>query len=651
MIRLWVISALVILLAITTGTSRNYIVDDDGFADSESIGGAVRAASDGDIIYIKPGVYSEEVLVDKTLTIKPLLGERGECVLRADGKSVGIKVAANGCTLEGLTITGYSEAGILLTSSGNSVKGNTLRENRAGVIIEGGESNRIENNRVEKSTGGIVLYRGARSNSVAGNEIIRCNYSIIAKEAYHNIIERNNITTAGEGLHLINATDTQATMNSILDALSGIVIEGSSRITLSGCVLNDTGTAIALGATSSSTAIDNVISSANDGIVLVGASSCLLERNSIEKVTTGLMIVDSFNNTIRDNGIRDAELGLFVDGSTREAYSNSISDTNLIDGMPVVYVFNQSNARITDREAAHMTVAYCDRCDISRNMVAHDALFLYGITNSTVEGNTLRGSYGGIRLIDSTNNSLKNNTATGTKYTGIFLRGTAYNLVQNNSLNENGDNGLALILSYRNSIEGNFILNNTEYGIRSNYSGENEITGNTISGNKKAGIWFDNNNKSIICGNNITNNVMGILMTNSYENRIYHNNLIDNGEQASDEFGNFWDMGPEEGGNYWSDHRCTGRPCTGFAKLISANAIDRYPFGEVSGWTLPREVPGNITATNVSSANVSTESIPSTRSLAYAVSNRTGTSYRSGLALLEAAQRLRGEATESTGTP
>ncbi|WP_369424770.1 NosD domain-containing protein [Methanothrix sp.] len=643
MIRLWVISALVILLAISTCTSRNYIVDDNGFADSESIGGAVKAASNGDIIYVKPGVYSEEVLVDKKLTIKPLLGERGECVLKADGKSVGIKITADGCTVEGLTITGYSEVGILLTSTGNTVKGNTFHENRAGVIIEGGETNRIENNRVEASTGGIVLYRGARGNSVIGNEISLCNYSIIAKEAYQNNIERNNMSSAGEGLHLINATDTQATMNRITDALSGIVIEGSSRITLSGCVVNNTGTAIALGATSISSAINNTISSSNDGIVLIGASSCLLERNSIENVTTGLMVVDSFNNTIRDNEIRDAELGLFVDGSTREAYSNSISDTNLIDGMPVVYVFNQRNARISDHEAAHMTVAYCDRCNISQNRIAHDAMFLYGITNSTIEGNTLTGSYGGIRLIDSTNNTLKNNTAVATKYTGMFLRSTAYNLVQNNSLNENGNNGLALILSYRNSIAGNLLMNNTEYGIRSNYSEENEITGNTITGNRKAGVWFDNSNRSSIYGNNISNNLIGILMTNSYENRIYHNNIIDNEEQASDDFGNSWDMGLEEGGNYWSDHRCTGRPCTGFAKLISSTAIDRYPFGELNGWTLPREVPGNISAQNASATNASVESMPSTRSLAYAVSNRTGTSYRSGLALLEAAQRLRGE--------
>jgi len=60
-----------------------------------------------------------------------------------------------------------------------------------------------------------------------------------------------------------------------------------------------------------------------------------------------------------------------------------------------------------------------------------------------------------------------------------------------------------------------------------------------------------------ISKNIITENHYGILLTNSSDSLIYHNNFLDNTIQAySDEAGysNFWDNGYPDGGNYWSDY-------------------------------------------------------------------------------------------------
>jgi hypothetical protein len=46
----------------------------------------------------------------------------------------------------------------------------------------------------------------------------------------------------------------------------------------------------------------------------------------------------------------------------------------------------------------------------------------------------------------------------------------------------------------------------------------------------------------------------GIYLKSSNNNRIYHNNFINNSPQARDDGSNYWDDGYPSGGNYWSDY-------------------------------------------------------------------------------------------------
>jgi pectin methylesterase-like acyl-CoA thioesterase len=85
--------ALIISLMPIDG-ARTYIVDDDGFANYKTFQDAINAANNGDTIYIKPGTYSEEVLLNKSLSIMPLTGEKDPIVLIGDGKRSGITITA-----------------------------------------------------------------------------------------------------------------------------------------------------------------------------------------------------------------------------------------------------------------------------------------------------------------------------------------------------------------------------------------------------------------------------------------------------------------------------------------------------------------------------------------------------------------------------
>lgn len=69
-------------------------------------------------------------------------------------------------------------------------------------------------------------------------------------------------------------------------------------------------------------------------------------------------------------------------------------------------------------------------------------------------------------------------------------------------------------------------------------------------------MLLSGSHNNIICGNTIQRNYGGgIIMSNSNENLIYHNNFILNQPQVAGNIGiNTWDQGYPSGGNYWSNY-------------------------------------------------------------------------------------------------
>jgi hypothetical protein len=93
------------------------------------------------------------------------------------------------------------------------------------------------------------------------------------------------------------------------------------------------------------------------------------------------------------------------------------------------------------------------------------------------------------------------------------------------------------------------------------------------------------------------------LCEGSNDNVIYHNNFMDNNNHASD-YGsnNSWDNGPIDGGNYWSDHACSGNPSDGSQPYTisgGADAVDQYPFESMNGWlTITTPQKGDLNGDN-----------------------------------------------------
>jgi parallel beta-helix repeat protein len=169
-------------------------------------------------------------------------------------------------------------------------------------------------------------------------------------------------------------------------------------------------------------------------------------------------------------------------------------------------------------------------------------------------------------------------------------------------------------------LSGNNVTANTDYGVYLESSSNNTLSGNTVTANGYDGIYLasscDNNTLS---GNNVTaNSGDGFDLYGSSGNRIFHNDFLNNGQQAfAFNSTNTWDDGYPSGGNYWSDYRTSYPNAAEFdssgiwntSYVIDVNNTDRYPLmgpfhafgvGTWGGVAYSVDTVSNSTITNLS---------------------------------------------------
>ena len=198
----------------------------------------------------------------------------------------------------------------------------------------------------------------------------------------------------------------------------------------------------------------------------------------------------------------------------------------------------------------------------------------------------------GIRVTDSVNNNLSNNIFLNNHFGNIDLGDSKENIIANNSII---DNNISMTLFYPGG------------GITLGGSNDNIVINNDVLGmivDKLVTVGLEvvqSSNNNIIANNTIANYYQGIGVSGDY-NQIYHNNFINNTEQAHDYGTNIWDNGYPSGGNYWSNY--TGEDkysgpsqdqpgSDGICDTpypIPEAARDKYPYMSENGWLMPQSL-------------------------------------------------------------
>ena len=162
-----------------------------------SIQDAINSANTSDTIYVHNGVYSENILINKTLS---LIGASKEDTI-ITGAEIGniIEITADNVTITGFTIknpVGSEMKCIKITEAHNCViQDNIIEEAYDGIYLLKSNNNTIDDNTIKNhESNGMLLYM-SNSNQISNNYIQNNNNGItIQTYSSFNKIYQNTIT-------------------------------------------------------------------------------------------------------------------------------------------------------------------------------------------------------------------------------------------------------------------------------------------------------------------------------------------------------------------------------------------------------------------------------------------------------------------------
>lgn len=167
--RLFFPLAFVLLLAALAGpqvSAQVFIYNGTGGAVQDLIN---RSAS-GDSIFLPAGVYTGNLVIDRSLVFGALDTSHPPELVSIDGKA-GITLAADGVTLNGVVISGTAQTGLTILSNNNRVSGVTVEGLLQGIELRNAANNIISDNTITNNSVGIVVDRSSFTNTFYLNEI------------------------------------------------------------------------------------------------------------------------------------------------------------------------------------------------------------------------------------------------------------------------------------------------------------------------------------------------------------------------------------------------------------------------------------------------------------------------------------------------
>lgn len=178
-------------------TLKTIIVPDDYTTISEALINAV----DGDTIFVKPGRYMENIVINKMITLEGAAWEH--VIIDGDQKGNVIKITASGVTIKGFTIINSSDssAGIDINMNHfNIITMNIIQSNYYGIKLYSSNGNNITHNIISNNLYNGITSEASHSNFINDNDLsnngisgLYFHYTSTFNEAKYNIVNENGL--------------------------------------------------------------------------------------------------------------------------------------------------------------------------------------------------------------------------------------------------------------------------------------------------------------------------------------------------------------------------------------------------------------------------------------------------------------------------
>ncbi|RZB28828.1 MAG: nitrous oxidase accessory protein [Candidatus Argoarchaeum ethanivorans] len=376
--------AILAVISIGCASADTIYVPEEG---NQTIQQAVNNASEGDTIIVRDGTYTENVDVNKRLTIK---SENGSacCFVDATGKSYGFVVTVDYVNITGFTVTNASSVGVYLGGAWYcNISDNTASDNGyCGIWLYSSSNNNmlINNNASNNGDDGIYIH-SSNNNTLTDNTI------------------NNN---SDDGIYIYYSNNTTLTENTVdYNGDDGVYMEHSDSNRLTN---------------------NNPSNNGNDGIYLRSSDYNTLTNNIASKNRFHGIYLEYWcnNNTLIGNNASNNYEGIMLSFSSNNNLTNNTANNNDCGG---VHLDSSDSNTFIGNNASNNN---------------NDGICLYGSSNNALTSNIILDNDHGIYLHQSCNNRITSNTADSNNDDGIRLQWSSNNniLYHNNLINNTNYN-------------------------------------------------------------------------------------------------------------------------------------------------------------------------------------------------------------------
>lgn len=271
-----IILLFILWAAVTQAEAAIITVNNSGDGNYTSIQEAVNNAHNGDTVFVSPGVYRENIMVNRELTIlsHPILSgsqTNRTYIIGTVSDNAIFSISSDNVTVNGFHIAGtpfgqntYQEVGfyledvrncslnnnmliltdqgiVLKNSQGNHLNGNLVSLGNEGIVLDNSEKNELSNNWVVKNNHGIslnnsfnntlvnntagsnevgVLLQMSQGNKLASNLILKNEYGVRGLAAGSNILNNNSLYLNGIGVDLRGSSNNSFYENEFINFLN-----------------------------------------------------------------------------------------------------------------------------------------------------------------------------------------------------------------------------------------------------------------------------------------------------------------------------------------------------------------------------------------------------------------------------------------------